>query len=87
MIKNIFNQTAKTILTSITSMTKSSSNAGKECFAKIFKKVSEKLNLTTYKIIETMSTENTDSSETEICSSLSLSDKENCGKLLGTFET
>ena len=86
MIKNIFNQTAKTILTSITSMTKSSSNAGKECFAKIFKKVSEKLNLTTYKMIEAMSKENTDSSKTEMCSLLSLSDKENCEKLLGTYE-
>ena len=67
-------------------MTKSSSNAGKECFAKIFKKVSEKLNLTTYKMIEAMSKENTDISGTEMCSSLSLSDKENCEKLLGTYE-
>ena len=67
-------------------MTKSSSNAGKECFAKIFKKVSEKLNLTTYKMIEAMSKENTDSSKTEMCSLLSLSDKENCEKLLGTYE-
>ena len=67
-------------------MTKSSSNDKKECFSKIFKKVSEKLNLTTYKMIEAMSKENTDSSKTEMCSLLSLSDKENCEKLIGTFE-
>ena len=84
MYKNLFNQTTKTILTSLARMTKSSSNVGKECFAKIFKRVSEKLNLTTFKIIDAMSEEN--SEITEICSMLSLSDKEICEKLLGTFE-